>query len=295
MVRVNIGVPTYNGVETIAECLRCLQEQSFEDFEVFISDNGSNDGTSDICAAFARADRRFHHFRSAETVPAAENFTRARDLTSAPYFMWRADDDFTEGKHLEGLVEALDHRPTAAVAVSPVLRITEHPTYRRKMYELPQSSDETEAGRVQALLLGCHPSWIYGLWRREPLGRSWDMVNARYPYLWAADHLVLLSPILEDRVAFSPHSLFVQRIRKPSNYHLPADKLLQVRADYRKIAYQLLADRNFTGKARADVKSALDTHIENRVANYYKNLKRAAFIKLRTYLSGTSRKALAKT
>lgn len=192
MARVSIGVPTYNGVETIAECLRCLQEQSFEDFEVFISDNGSTDGTSDVCAAFAKPDRRFHHFRSAETVPAAVNFTSARDLTNTPYFMWRADDDLTDGEHLEGMVNALDRSPAAAVAVSPVLRITEYPTYQRKMYEPPSLSDETEVGRIRSLLLGCHPSWIYGLWRREPLVRSWDMVSAQYPYLWAADHLVLM-------------------------------------------------------------------------------------------------------
>ncbi|WP_161807845.1 glycosyltransferase family 2 protein [Ensifer adhaerens] len=189
---MSIGVPTYNGVETIAECLRCLQEQSFEDFEVFISDNGSTDGTSDVCAAFAKPDRRFHHFRSAETVPAAVNFTSARDLTNTPYFMWRADDDLTDGEHLERMVNALDRSPAAAVAVSPVLRITEYPTYQRKMYEPPSLSDETEVGRIRSLLLGCHPSWIYGLWRREPLVRSWDMVSAQYPYLWAADHLVLM-------------------------------------------------------------------------------------------------------
>ncbi|KOF21171.1 hypothetical protein AC244_07325 [Ensifer adhaerens] len=71
---------------------------------------------------------------------------------------------------------------------------------------------------------------------------------------------------------------------------MPRDKLLKIRADYKRISYRPLADRSFTTSERAELKSALDTHIENRVANYYKNLKRAAFIKLRAYLSKFSRK-----
>jgi len=43
--RVSLGVPVYNGERFIHEALDSIIAQSFEDFELIISDNVSIDGT----------------------------------------------------------------------------------------------------------------------------------------------------------------------------------------------------------------------------------------------------------
>ena len=68
MPRVSIGVPVYNGASLIYEALDCIASQSFNDIEVIISDNGSTDGTSEICADFAAKDSRFKHIRHDTTM-----------------------------------------------------------------------------------------------------------------------------------------------------------------------------------------------------------------------------------
>lgn len=51
--RLSIGLPVYNGEEYLAESLDALLGQTYENFELVISDNASTDGTRDICRRYA--------------------------------------------------------------------------------------------------------------------------------------------------------------------------------------------------------------------------------------------------
>ena len=53
--RLSIGLPVYNGETSSAESIEALLGQSYEDFELIISDNASTDGTGDICRRYAEA------------------------------------------------------------------------------------------------------------------------------------------------------------------------------------------------------------------------------------------------
>ena len=52
--RVSIGLPVYNGADFLEEALDSLLAQTFEDFELIISDNASTDRTQEICQAYCR-------------------------------------------------------------------------------------------------------------------------------------------------------------------------------------------------------------------------------------------------
>ena len=53
--RLSVGLPVYNGENYLAESLESLLGQSYEDFELIISDNASTDGTADICRQLREA------------------------------------------------------------------------------------------------------------------------------------------------------------------------------------------------------------------------------------------------
>lgn len=59
MPRASIIVPAFNASATIAETLKSLQDQSFQDFEVIVVNDGSTDHTVDVVQPFLR-DNRFH-------------------------------------------------------------------------------------------------------------------------------------------------------------------------------------------------------------------------------------------
>ena len=54
--RLSVGLPVYNSSSYVAESIEALLGQSFDDFELIISDNASTDDTGDICQRYARQD-----------------------------------------------------------------------------------------------------------------------------------------------------------------------------------------------------------------------------------------------
>ena len=50
--KISIGLPVYNGAKTIEKSINSLLSQTFQDFELIISDNASDDETSKICKEF---------------------------------------------------------------------------------------------------------------------------------------------------------------------------------------------------------------------------------------------------
>ena len=53
--KVSIGLPVFNGERYLKQALDSILSQTFRDFELVISDNGSNDGTEIICRAMRPA------------------------------------------------------------------------------------------------------------------------------------------------------------------------------------------------------------------------------------------------
>jgi glycosyltransferase involved in cell wall biosynthesis len=118
--RVVIGLPVYNGQNYLSAAIESHLAQSFSDFELAISDNGSTDATPEICADYARRDRRVKYLRSAENRGILWNHRRVLESIERPdqYFRWAGADDLMEPGLLELMVSLLDARPEV-VAVMP--------------------------------------------------------------------------------------------------------------------------------------------------------------------------------
>lgn len=118
MTRVSIGLPVYNGERFISEALESLLAQTFEDFEIIISDNASVDGTEGICRDFAARDARVKYHRKTTNEGAACNFNRTFELATGEYFKWAAHDDICEPELLARCVEVLDRDPGVVLCYS---------------------------------------------------------------------------------------------------------------------------------------------------------------------------------
>ncbi|HEX5368938.1 MAG TPA: glycosyltransferase family A protein [Dehalococcoidia bacterium] len=112
---VSIGLPVYNGEAFLKQTLDSIQAQTFEDYELIISDNGSDDATEEICRDSAALDRRIHYYRSPVNLGASKNFNRVFQLSRAPYFKWAADDDVIAPEFLERCLAVLEDNPKVAL------------------------------------------------------------------------------------------------------------------------------------------------------------------------------------
>lgn len=117
--KVSIGVPVYNGAATLAAMLDTLLKQTFEDFEIVISDNASTDATAAICADYAERDPRVRVVRQAENIGPERNFKFVLDEARAPYFMWSAADDFRSPDYLDENVRFLEAHPVYVASTCP--------------------------------------------------------------------------------------------------------------------------------------------------------------------------------
>ena len=45
MAKVSVIIPNYNGIKYIEDCLNSLKEQTFSDFDIWVIDNASTDGS----------------------------------------------------------------------------------------------------------------------------------------------------------------------------------------------------------------------------------------------------------
>lgn len=123
--RVSVGLPVRDGERFLVETLDSLLAQTFTEFELIISDNGSTDATRGICEARAAADRRVRYYRNDRNLGARWNFNRVFELSTGEYFKWAAYDDLLAPSYLERCVEVLDRDPSIVVCFSRAAVIDE--------------------------------------------------------------------------------------------------------------------------------------------------------------------------
>ena len=74
-------MPTYNGAAFIEETLRSIVNQSYQDFELLIVDDGSTDNTLEIVQSFS--DPRIQLHRNPERLGIPGNWNRCLSLREA--------------------------------------------------------------------------------------------------------------------------------------------------------------------------------------------------------------------
>ncbi|WP_416676429.1 glycosyltransferase family 2 protein [Egbenema bharatensis] len=108
---VSFGIPVRNGEKFLPRLFESFLAQDFENFEVVIGDNLSDDRTEEICREYARRDARIKYFRHPKNLGQSGNFNRVFELSQGKYFRWIGDDDWLEPAYTRKCVEFLDSHP----------------------------------------------------------------------------------------------------------------------------------------------------------------------------------------
>ena len=103
MVKVSIGVPVYNVDQWLRQCLDSIRQQSFQDFEVIMVDDGSTDNSFEICQEYVSKDERFKLYHQENKGLAGARNTCLKHMTG-DFIAWLDSDDWLENDYLERLV-----------------------------------------------------------------------------------------------------------------------------------------------------------------------------------------------
>lgn len=123
-----IGIPVYNEERYIGDTLKSLQDQTWRDFLVLISDNCSSDNTTAICKHICEKDDRFHFVSQKRNIGSAENFNFLRKSTKSPLFMWLGAHDLVAPDFLKLHIGAMLNDEGIALSYSDFVCIDENGT-----------------------------------------------------------------------------------------------------------------------------------------------------------------------
>lgn len=119
--RFSVAIPTHNRrASFLPQAIQGVLQQSFTDFELIVSDNGSSDGTKEYVLSLR--DSRIRYIRREPAIPAGEHFAAiARDAIGELYVMHQ-DDDLLHRDFLARADTAFATHPDAGLYSCPIWR-----------------------------------------------------------------------------------------------------------------------------------------------------------------------------
>jgi glycosyltransferase involved in cell wall biosynthesis len=205
--RVSIGLPVWNGENYLAEAVASILGQTYQDFELILSDNGSTDGTAAICRRYVAEDARVRYHRFDENQGAGKNFNFVFAEARGEYFKWAAHDDVLGPEYLSLCVETLDRDPlmvlchTRSGRIDAEGRISGSYTWTMRL-DSPHPRE-----RFRDLIIVRHNCVaIFGVMRREVLAKTGLIGN----YV-ASDRVLLAELSLHGKLYEIPETHFYRR------------------------------------------------------------------------------------
>jgi len=107
-IKITIGIPVYNSAQFIKKHIESISLQTFQNFTIIISDNGSTDKTSEICQQLSEIDDRIVFFKHEKNKGAYWNFNFIVNHSKTKYFVMAAPDDIWSKNFLESNINVLD-------------------------------------------------------------------------------------------------------------------------------------------------------------------------------------------
>ena len=122
---LTVGIPLYNDSEYFEEALLSLLNQTYKNFDIVISDNGSTDGVENIYKRYLD-DERVKIIKHKKNLGAFYNFEFLYEQCKTPYFMWFSSHDVLDPTYIEKNINFLINHQDYILSASKVRMIDEN-------------------------------------------------------------------------------------------------------------------------------------------------------------------------
>lgn len=103
---VSVIIPVYNTVKYVERCIKSVTDQTYKELEIIVVDDGSTDGSLDICKRLQVQDKRFF-ITSQSNAGASMARNKGLDLANGDYIMFVDSDDWIAPNMVEILLKAM--------------------------------------------------------------------------------------------------------------------------------------------------------------------------------------------
>lgn len=114
---VSVIIPVYNREGVVEECIRSVQNQTYQQFEILLIDDGSTDRSVEICTDLAARDSRIRLFTGTHTgVSGTRNI--GLDTANGDYVFFLDSDDIIHPQLLQALILGMEAHNAAMAATN---------------------------------------------------------------------------------------------------------------------------------------------------------------------------------
>lgn len=260
---VSIGLPVFNGQNYIEEAIESALSQSYTNFELIISDNGSTDDTQKICERFKVKDKRILYQRLDKNYGAAKNYNRTFQMAKGKYFKWLAHDDKLMPTNLEKSVQVLEANADIVLCGSEKLKVDAHgEDIGNDDYQGLNLDDDDPIQRYSSLLEYFSSSFakadfVFGLIRSSSLAKTQLIGNYT-----SADFTLLAELVLKGKFHVLKDPLFVRRFHHGMS--------MSVYNGYPQEAYNIPLSEKIKYKSHAEIAKWYDPKGKVRYIPHFK-------------------------
>jgi len=141
----SVVLPTLNRAKYISFAIQSVLNQTFEDFELIVSDNSSTDNTEQIVKDFS--DKRIRYLKTEKTFPMYDSWEFALDHAKGEYITFLGDDDAQSSIYLESFKEIINKHDARMVCC----RIAEYYYKSDSLTTIPFSNKLTAYNSQKAM------------------------------------------------------------------------------------------------------------------------------------------------
>lgn len=135
-IQVSVIVPIYNAEAYIEECVRSILNQTFSDFELILVDDGSKDGSLELCKKIASQDSRVKVIHQENAGSAAAKNTGI-SLARGNYISFCDSDDTIDCDYIQNLYQGvLLHNADVCVGNVAFTRMKESDIIARRTVDM---------------------------------------------------------------------------------------------------------------------------------------------------------------
>lgn len=134
MKKVSIIIPAYNMEGRVGICIESTINQSYDNIEVIVIDDGSTDRTRAICEEYARQDPRIKVFSRANG-GVAEATNMGLDKMTGDYVLFLDSDDYIEKEAVAVLVKEIEERNVDIVQCGTRIELENGDELGKEYYE----------------------------------------------------------------------------------------------------------------------------------------------------------------
>ena len=139
MLKVSILIPCYNVEKFLPHCLDSIINQTYNNLQIILIDDGSKDGTWDILQEYSAKDSRIEVYHQ-DNHGVAYTRNQLLDKIKGDYFLFIDSDDWVELGMVEFLLERAKQEGADMVTCNAVINETPvSPIYSEKIYNREQA------------------------------------------------------------------------------------------------------------------------------------------------------------